>query len=119
MRDARRRFSVRLAWGTSLSHRWSGKSLSHVANPAMKWFLNVLIARSAALLRWMYGGANSNVASSSTMNSLSALEHSLSSFASLGDSPDSWSVRNTMRYPDRIAGPVLSMIGMLSTRLLS
>ena len=56
--DARNRFNVMVAWSSSLSHKCKGKSLSTLHNPAMKWFLNVLIARSAAFRRWMPGGTS-------------------------------------------------------------
>ena len=36
----------------SLSHLFNGKFLCAVHSPAIKWFLTVLIALSAAFLRW-------------------------------------------------------------------
>jgi hypothetical protein len=56
--DPRRMLSVSNACGRSLSHKCSGNIGSHDANPAIKWFLNVCIALSAALRRWMCGGTN-------------------------------------------------------------
>ena len=47
------------AWTRRRSHSASGKSLSHEAKPAIQWFLNVLMARSAAFLRCILGGVNS------------------------------------------------------------
>jgi hypothetical protein len=39
-----------------LSQRFSGKLGFVEHSPAMKWFLNVQMARSAALRRWTWGG---------------------------------------------------------------
>ena len=47
--DACNRFSVMVACSSSLSHKCRGKSLSTLHNPAMNWFLNVRMARLAAL----------------------------------------------------------------------
>jgi hypothetical protein len=69
---------VSCACGINLSHSCNGKFLSTVANPAMKWFLNVWIARSAALTRWFSGSTSCSVASCSFRNCLIVLEHSLS-----------------------------------------
>ena len=41
-----------------MSHLLNGKFLCAVHIPAIKWFLNILIALSAAFLRWHPAGAN-------------------------------------------------------------
>ena len=51
MREVRSKLSVMTAWGRSLSQRYSGKFLSVLQRPAMKWFLKVRMARSAAFRR--------------------------------------------------------------------
>ena len=51
-------FSVSCACLMSLHHRTDGKSSSHVQSPAMVWFLKVLMARSAALERWLCGSTD-------------------------------------------------------------
>ena len=51
MRDPRRRLSVQVACGSRRSHRWMGKFGSVVHSPAIRWFLKVRMARSAALRR--------------------------------------------------------------------
>ena len=66
------------AWSRSLSHSLIGKSGGHDANPARKWFLKVRIARSAALRRWMYGGANSKSNLLFIIALFKSSEHSLS-----------------------------------------
>ena len=49
--EPRRRLSDSSAFGNNLSHKCNGKCLSTLHRPAMKWFLNMRIARSAALRR--------------------------------------------------------------------
>ena len=61
VRDDLNRLSVSIACGSNLSHSAIGKSGSHVANPARRWFFSVLIALSAAFLLCMLGGVSSNV----------------------------------------------------------
>jgi hypothetical protein len=51
IREPRMRFRESSACGSNLSQRLSGKLRSVLIIPAMKWFLNVHIARSAALRR--------------------------------------------------------------------
>jgi hypothetical protein len=58
MQEPRKRLRVNSACGRSLSQRCSEKSLSQLQRPATKCFLNVRIARSAALRRWTPGGTN-------------------------------------------------------------
>ena len=59
--EARREFNVREHCGRSLSHSCIGKLGSTVQSPAIRWFLYVLIARSAALRLWIWGGTRWNV----------------------------------------------------------
>jgi hypothetical protein len=56
MRKPHTRLSEMSACGSSLSHRLRGKFLSVLLNPAMKWFLNMRIACSAALRGLICGG---------------------------------------------------------------
>ena len=59
-----------------------------VHNPAMKWFLKVMIALSAALLRWHPAGANWTVIFLSvSRNSMRSVETSLSRIWNAGRSP--------------------------------
>ena len=51
MRDPRNKFRVVRAWGKRRSHRRNGSSGSVLQRMAIKWFLKVRIARSAALRR--------------------------------------------------------------------
>ena len=57
-RNARSRFSVSCICGASLSHSWSGKSLSVVANVEMNASLNIWMVHSAAFTRWLFGSTN-------------------------------------------------------------
>jgi hypothetical protein len=56
MREPRSRLRVSSPWGMVLSQRWRGKASSTDHHPAARWFLAVLMARSAALLWWSLGG---------------------------------------------------------------
>jgi hypothetical protein len=56
MRKERNRFKVRMACGSNRSHSDKGKFESTVQRMETKWFLKVLIARSAALARCSFGG---------------------------------------------------------------
>jgi hypothetical protein len=56
--EPRMRFRQISACGSNLSHRFSGKLRSVLLSAAMKWLLNVRIARSAALRRWIWRGAS-------------------------------------------------------------
>jgi hypothetical protein len=47
---------VSSAWGRRRSQRSGGKEMWVEARVEMKWFLNVLIARSQGLARWLAGG---------------------------------------------------------------
>ena len=57
-RAERSKFNVILHCGRSRSHSREGNCGSHVYKPAIRWFLYVRIARSAAFRRWMCGGTN-------------------------------------------------------------
>ena len=87
MREPRSKLRVMSACGRSFSHRIKGKSGSVLQRPAMKWFLKVRMARSAALRRWMWGGASWKSMSWLSMNCMSAVDASLSSRWRLGLSP--------------------------------
>jgi hypothetical protein len=119
IRDVRRRFRVIVAWGTSLSHRCIGKLGSVVARPAMKWFLNVRMARSAAFARWTPGGTNWYWMCSVSMYRFSTAEHSLSIRCSLGRRPARMRVLTTAVYAARISFAVLVGIGTACIELLS
>ena len=47
---------VSSAWGRRRSQRSGGKEMWVEARVEMKWFLNVLIARSQGLARWLASG---------------------------------------------------------------
>ena len=57
-RDERRRLSVSMYCGRSLSQNEAGKRESQLHKPAMRWVLNVLTARSVAFRRCKCGGTN-------------------------------------------------------------
>ena len=52
------RFRVVVAWSNSLSQICNGKFGLTLQNPAIKWFLNFSITRSAAFRRCIFGGTN-------------------------------------------------------------
>ena len=54
----RRMFSVVAAWFSNWSHNWVGHWLSVEHKPLMKWFLNVWMARLAALTQWLACSTN-------------------------------------------------------------
>jgi hypothetical protein len=56
--ERQRRLIVMGHWGNSLPHRLRGKYLLVEQTPAMKLFLNVRMARSAAFRRCTWGGAS-------------------------------------------------------------
>jgi hypothetical protein len=80
MREPHMRLSEMSACSSSVSHRLRGRVQSVLLNPAMKWFLNVHIARSAALCGWICGGVSWLSMLLSFVKSCSALEASLSIF---------------------------------------
>jgi hypothetical protein len=43
------------AWGMRSSHSVRGNLGLHVARPEQKWYIQVWMARSAALWRWLCG----------------------------------------------------------------
>ncbi len=47
--------------GRNSSHSWSRQSISTVARAAMKNSLKVAMARSVALIRWLWGGGKLDV----------------------------------------------------------
>jgi len=57
-RELRRRLRERWAWGSRRSHSDIGNDESADARPAKKLFLNICIARSAALRRCAWGGTS-------------------------------------------------------------
>ncbi len=54
--EKQRRFSVSSTCGKNSSQSCRGHSLSTVASAAMKCSLNVVMARSEVLTRWLWGG---------------------------------------------------------------
>ena len=56
VREDRSRLRVITAWGMRRSQSWEENLVLQEASPTQKRFLNVWIARSAALRNWMYGG---------------------------------------------------------------
>ena len=87
MRDGRRRLRVITACGISLSQMWRGKVGSTEQSPAMKWFLNVCMARSALFLRCRPDGVSWKSMSSLVISLMRAREASLSRRWSRGCSP--------------------------------
>ena len=61
----------------SLHHRTEGNFSSHVMRPAMVWFLNVCIARSAVFTWWLCGSNSCIMMFSSSRYFLTALEATL------------------------------------------
>ena len=57
-REVRSRFSVMTACDKRPSHLFNGKCWCKVQSPAIKGFLNVLIAISAVFMQWHPAGAN-------------------------------------------------------------
>eukprot|EP00957_Ditylum_brightwellii_P126559 9645771-Ditylum_brightwellii.AAC.1 len=55
--DARKRLSIIVACGRSLSHSMMGNVGAMQHNPVMKWHLNVWIAFSVTLHLWQCSGA--------------------------------------------------------------
>ena len=80
------KLSVISAWGMRRSHRSRGNWGSVLHKPAMKWLLNVLMARSAAFRRCMCGGTNWKSTCCSCMYCFSCSEHSLSRRCNFGTS---------------------------------
>ena len=85
--EARREFSVKVHWGRSLSHSCIRKLGSTVQSPVIRWFLYVLIARSAAFLLCICGGTRWKLTLCLMHASLISSEHSLSRMWSDGASP--------------------------------
>lgn len=56
--EVRNMFNESCACGMNLLHMAAGQSLSIVQNPAMRWFLKVWMARSAALTLWLCGSTS-------------------------------------------------------------
>jgi len=56
MRDGRRKFRVVTACGSNRHHKCMGKVGSALESLEIRWSFNVAIARSAALVRWRWGG---------------------------------------------------------------
>ena len=76
------------AIGKRLSHLFNGNFLCDMHSPAIKWFLNVLIALSAAFLRWHPAGANWTVVFSSvSRKAMRSVYTSLSRMWKVGRSP--------------------------------
>ena len=94
---------VRTACGMSLSHKCMGNLASVVHNPAMKWFLKVRIARSAALVRCWPGAASWYLISLVLKYIFIMSEHSLSSMCSCGPHP----LRRRMSYNFLVAAKIV------------
>jgi hypothetical protein len=80
-------------------------------NPAMKWFLKVRMARSAALRQWMWGGANWKSMSEVSRNSCNNSAASLSRRCSRGLKPLDWRKEIHRWYAEMMDGPVQSIMG--------
>ena len=82
------KFKVSSAWGTKRSHSHMEKFLSTPARIAKTWFLNVRIARSAALRQWTYGGTSWYLMLFFANAHLSLFEASLSMIYIFGCDPE-------------------------------
>ena len=87
MRDGRNKFNVISACGSNLSHRFSGNFSGKEQRPAMKWFLNVCISRSAMFRRCEPVGVNWHWMLSLLINCSSSSDVSLSRVCSMGVKP--------------------------------
>jgi len=78
MREKRSMLRVSCTWGRNSSQSCRGQVGSTVDSVEMKCSLNVAIARSAALTRWLCGGTSCRSIFCLWMCLTTALEHSLS-----------------------------------------
>ena len=85
--EERRWFRVMSHWGRRRSHSLSGKFGSQEQRPAMKWFLKVWMARSAALRRWLWGGTRWKSILYFVKAALRSDEHSMSRICRSGAYP--------------------------------
>ena len=85
--EGQSKLRVSSAWGRSRHQLERGKFGSVVARPAMKWFLEVQMARSAELRWWMWGGTSWYSTFSAVRKALRIVEASLSSVWRRGRSP--------------------------------
>ena len=69
------------------------------------------MALSAALRRWMWGGANWKSTSLSIKNSFNIVEHSLSNVHSFGVSPAALNLAKQILYAANIEAASLFLIG--------
>jgi len=116
--DPWRRLSISIACGRSCSHKCSGKSLSTLHSPVIKWFLNIWIACSAALWQWTCGGTNWKSMALAAMYSLSALDVLLSSHCR-GCNPDLHRMACPCLYAARMLSLCQFLKGMGMMTLLS
>ena len=105
-------------WGSRRHHKCSGK-LGFTHSAAMKWFLNVRIALSAALRRCMPGGASWKSISASTRNCFRSVDASLSSLWSCGRSPAAVSLLYSLAKARKISVADLFFNGSTKMQLLS
>ncbi len=78
---------MRSACGMSRSHSARGNFGSQVASPALKWFFQVWMARSAALRRWTWGGTSWKFTECLVKACFITWEHSLSKICRVGEKP--------------------------------
>ena len=119
IRDPRSRLMVMSACGNNRSHRLTGKSMSVLHRPAMKWFLNVRIARSAALVRCCPGAASWYLILLTLKYDFIIPEHSLSSICTCGPLPLLRSISCILRVAASSVVAFLFPIGSASIALLS
>ena len=86
-RDARNRLSVSVHCGMRRSHSFMGYLGSMVQRPAIRWFLYVRMALSAAFLLWIWGGTSWKDTLFLRNDFFMSSEHSLSNMWRLGASP--------------------------------
>ena len=117
--DMHKMFKVSSAWFSRRHHRCSGKFLSTEHKPLMKWFLNVCIAHSAALCRWICGGVSRYFVCSTSMKFFSTLEASLSNQCSCGLRPRHVSILYMSSYALMVSLSCLLFSGLTWIKLES
>ena len=111
--------SVMVAWGKRWSHNNKGKIGSTVHRAAMKWFLKVLTALSAAFLQCMCGGTSWNCISESSKYFLRSSDISISMMWSLGVNPRCLNLSLIFVITLMMQGPVLLLSGVVRILLAS
>ena len=104
---------------SSQSHSLIGKYGYIVDNPAMKWFLRVLIARSVVFRLCMCGGTSWKSMSYFFITSFKSLEHSFSIIYYFGSLPLALRTLWILRKVSCLVAACLFLIGSARVALLS